>query len=198
MAVLCPTSVMAMTDVLAELAETVRPISRREFNAWGADGWFEDERVELIDGVILAMAAEGGPHIKVVMWLNNHFARHLPDQHMVGVSHPYEVSEFSQPVPDLAIVSAADFADISDAVAAAQLVVEVAHSSRRRDLGIKARLYAEVGVPEYWVVDLVTRRVVVHRQPADGRYGTTSEHGPEETLTALGVTVDLPAVFAMV
>lgn len=41
---------MAMSDVLAELWSTVRPISRREFNAWAAEGWFAAEQVELIDG----------------------------------------------------------------------------------------------------------------------------------------------------
>ena len=187
---------MAMSEVLAELSDTVRPITRREFNVWGAEGWFEDERVELIDGVIVAMAAEGGPHLKVVMWLNNHFARALGEDRMVGVSHPYAVSEISQPVPDLAIVHTRDFAAITDAVAAAELVVEVAHSSRRRDLILKARLYAEAAVPEYWVVDLVRRQLVVHTQPDGDRYASVVSVEATATVEVLGVAVPLAAVFA--
>ncbi|WP_370323828.1 Uma2 family endonuclease [Euzebya sp.] len=186
-----------MSDVLAELSSTVRPISRREFNAWAAEGWFADEQVELIDGVIVTMAAEGGPHLKVVMWLNNHLARALADDRMVGVSHPYAVSEWSQPQPDVAIVRTADFERITDAVAAAELVIEVAHSSRRRDLSIKTRLYAEAAVPEYWVVDLVQRRLVIHTEPAGDRYATVRTLDPTAAATAVGVEVDLSTLFGL-
>ncbi|CAN5417381.1 Uma2 family endonuclease [soil metagenome] len=188
---------MVMSEVLAELSDTLRPITRREFNAWGAEGWFDDERVELIDGVIVSMAAEGGPHLKVVMWLNNHFARALADDRMVGVSHPYAVSELSQPVPDLAIVQTEDFATITDAVAAAELVVEVAHSSRRRDLVVKARLYAQAAVPRYWVVDLVRRELVVHTDPAEDHYRSVVTLDPTATIEVLGVSVPLATVFAV-
>jgi Uma2 family endonuclease len=189
------TTVMAMTEVLAELSDAVRPITRQEFNAWGAAGFFEDERVELIDGVIVAMAAEGGPHIRAVIWLTNHLARQLGEDRLVGVSHPYEVSEYSQPVPDLAVIPAERFATIEDAVAAAHLVIEVAHSSRRRDLKVKARLYAEAQVPIYWVVDLVERRLVIHTEPADGRYRTVEVLAGPAVADALGVPVPLSALF---
>lgn len=188
---------MAMSEVLAELSDTVRPITRREFNAWGADGWFDDERVELIDGLIVALAPEGGPHVRVVMWLNNHLARNLGEDRMVGCSQPYEVSELSQPQPDIAVITADRFARLTDAVAAADLVIEVAQTSRRRDLVIKSRLYAEAEVPQYWVVDLVKRQVVVHTEPKDGRYGTLTVHGEEGSVDALGVTIDLPVLFAL-
>ncbi len=188
---------MVMSDVLAELADTVRPITRREFNAWGADGWFEDERVELIDGVIVAMSPEGGPHVRVVMWLNNHLARNLGEDRMVGISHPYEVSELSQPVPDVAVITTARFADLTDAVAAADLVIEVAQTSRRRDLVVKARLYAQAAVPQYWVVDLVRRELVVHTDPRDGTYRNVVTHDEGETVDALGVAIPLPTLFAL-
>jgi Uma2 family endonuclease len=50
------------------------------------------------------------------------------------------------------------------------LVIEVADASLEYDLGEKAALYAEAGVPEYWVVDLVERVLVVHRDPYEGSY----------------------------
>lgn len=69
------------------------------------------------------------------MWLNTHLARHLGEDRMVGVSHPYEVSEHSQPVPDVAIVATSRFQTLTDAVAAAELVpvalrVGVDHQAR--------------------------------------------------------------------
>jgi Uma2 family endonuclease len=50
------------------------------------------------------------------------------------------------------------------------LVVEVADTSVSFDLSRKAILYAKSGIPEYWVLDLVRRLLVVHRQPDGIRY----------------------------
>ena len=187
---------MPMSEVLAELADTVRPITRREFNAWGEEGWFEDERVELIDGVIVAMAPEGGPHLKAVMWLNSHLARALGEDRMVGISHPYAVSDTSQPVPDVAVITTERARALTDAVVAAELVIEVAHSSRRRDLVVKSRLYAQAGVPEYWVLDLVRRELVVHTDPQGDAYRDVTTLPPTATAAAVGVPVPLAELFA--
>jgi hypothetical protein len=54
----------------------------------------------------------------------------------------------------------------------APLVIEVAASSQRRDLVVKPRIYAEAGVPRYWVVDLDARGVVVHTEPAGEAYNS--------------------------
>src|SRR3954452_7756666 len=54
--------------------------------------------------------------------------------------------------------------------ATAALVVEVAVSSRRRDLRVKPRLYAGAGVPVYWVIDVDGGRGVQHSEPVDGEY----------------------------
>lgn len=75
------------------------------------------------------MAAEGGPHLEVVMWLANHLARALAEDRMVGVAPPDAAGEHSQPRPDVAIVRTADVERITDAVAAAGLVIEVVHST---------------------------------------------------------------------
>jgi Uma2 family endonuclease len=52
----------------------------------------------------------------------------------------------------------------------ASLVIEVADSSRSYDLGVKARLYARAGIPDYWVVDPRKDRIVVHREPSPPGY----------------------------
>lgn len=53
--------------------------------------------------------------------------------------------------------------------------MEVTVSSLRRDLVRKHELYARAGVPEYWVMDVHGRRVVVHRVPKEGAYQEVSE-----------------------
>ena len=182
---------MDMETAVAELPDEVRRITRAEFNAMGDAGLFEDEQVELLEGVIVSMAAEGGPHVKAVMWLTNHFARTLADDLMVGVSHPYAASDYSQPQPDLAVVDVDAVRRITDGVRGARLLVEVAVSSRRRDLVTKARVYATAGIEEYWVADLVDEVVVVHRRPIDGAYTDVTRHGRGDVLRACGVDVPL-------
>jgi Uma2 family endonuclease len=65
-------------------------------------------------------------------------------------------------------------------------VVEVAESSLRKDQRVKARLYAESGVPEYWIVNLAEGRIEVHRDPKDGAYRARTDHGRGEAVTLLG------------
>ena len=76
-------------------------------------------------------------------------------------------------MPDLAVVPDGDYD--SECPTAAWLVVEVALSSLRKDRRVKAPLYAENGVPEYWIVNVDARTVEVHTAPRDGRYQMTRE-----------------------
>ena len=55
------------------------------------------------------------------------------------------------------------------------LLIEVADTTLRTDLGRKARIYASAGIVEYWVVDLNSQMVYVHRAPVDGAYRTRTE-----------------------
>ncbi len=57
-------------------------------------------------------------------------------------------------------------------------------TSRAVDLGRKAAIYAAAGIPDYWVLDIEGRRLVVHRDPAEGRYATIVVAGDDDTVTA--------------
>ena len=72
------------------------------------------------------------------------------------------------------------------------LLREMARSSRLLDLGRKAAIYAQGGVPEYWVLDVERRELVVHRERADGRYTSVRAFGPHETVTATAVNLTVP------
>ena len=65
------------------------------------------------------------------------------------------------------------------------LLIEVAESSLDQDLGEKAELYAEHGIPEYWVVDIPAERVHVHRTPENGRYQSIRPFGKAAFLSPL-------------
>ncbi len=53
-----------------------------------------------------------------------------------------------------------------------QLIIEAAESSLRRDQQIKIPIYAAAAIPEYWIADLEREILIVHREPAEGRYAS--------------------------
>ena len=75
-----------------------------------------------------------------------------------------------KPEPDIAWVVEGDYSQQHPGPDEVILLIEVAESSVAIDLGDKAEMYAAAGIREYWVVDLPHQSLVVHREPADGRY----------------------------
>jgi Uma2 family endonuclease len=86
----------------------------------------------------------------------------------VRVQSAFAASDGSEPEPDLAVVPAGDYDDAHPSEA--HLIIEVADSSLVKDRGIKAALYAESGVPEYWVVNLPDKLIEVHTDIIQGAY----------------------------
>ena len=81
--------------------------------------------------------------------------------------------EFNEPQPDIAVVARPDphgFAKRHPSSSELTLVVEVSDSTLRGDLSVKHALYGRSSVPEYWVLDLNGRQLVVHRQATNGQY----------------------------
>lgn len=153
-----------------------------------AGGLDEDTRVELLDGLLVDMSPKTPQHENAVAWLAD-WLRDRVDRarQQVRVSSPLTIGG-SEPEPDLAVVATPSPRDAHPATA--QFVIEVSHSSLRRDLHEKPALYALGGVGEYWVVDLDGRRVVRHSDPHDGAYGEVTEYGPDATLPATGIDPD--------
>lgn len=172
----------------------VRPLSRGEYEQLVRAGAFDGERLELLGGVILVMSPQNAPHRWTVTWLARHLVLAVGDRAEVQVQCPLALSEEDEPEPDLAVVPVGDYREnLPDR---ALLVVEVADSSRAFDLGPKAAMYARCGVPEYWVVDLVERRVVVHTEPRPDGYAGL--HTTREGLLPAGfpdVSIEVSALF---
>lgn len=165
----------------AEIApETPRPLSRAEYERMVELGMFEGERVELLYGTVVSMSPHGPPHDGAIDELDERLKTALGSRAKVRVQSAFVASDGSQPEPDLAVVPRRDYRSAHPEVA--WLIVEVAESSLAKDRGIKARLYAESGVPEYWVVNLVDHVVEVHREPRDGAYASVSRHDASQTL----------------
>lgn len=158
---------MQLHDVLSH-AEP-RLISRAEYDRLVAAGLFQNERVELIRGIVVKMAPIGPPHADPIDVLNRHFVRAVGDEAVVRVQLPFAASDDSEPEPDLALVLPRRYADRHPD--RAFLIVEVADTSLEHDRETKGPIYAASGVPEYWIVDVKARRIEVHDEAAGGRYG---------------------------
>jgi Uma2 family endonuclease len=161
--------------------ESLRPISRAEYDRLVELGFFdEDERVELLYGVLVQMSPQYPPHSSVVQKLTSLLVPRLVSIAHVRIQLPFAASDDSEPEPDVAVVPARDYR--AEHPSEASLIIEVAHTSQRKDRNVKARLYAECGVPEYWIVDVPARSVEVYTQPAQGNYASVVTRGPGEQL----------------
>jgi Uma2 family endonuclease len=128
----------------------------------------EDERVELIGGELVPMSPKGNQHEVVKAALVDRWIRIRPDEVRLVSETTFRLSEDTYLEPDVVIYPRAS--GIRGLTAAnALLVVEIADSSLRFDMGRKAALYAGFGVRELWVIDAVRLTARVFRDPsADG------------------------------
>lgn len=145
-----------------------RRLSRAEYDRLVMEGWFHDERVELIDGIVVEMAPIGPPHCDPIDFLNRRFVIGAGDRATVRVQLPFAAGDFSEPEPDLALVPPGRYG--KDHPSHADLIVEVAESSLRYDRETKAPLYAASSVDEYWIVDVNGRAVEVYDQSNGERF----------------------------
>jgi Uma2 family endonuclease len=130
------------------------------------------ERVELIDGEIIAMPPIGRRHVFCVARLTHAFVAGVGDRAIVLVQSPLRLADYSEPEPDLVILRQRDdgYADADAGPADALLVIEVADTSQRYDRQVKVPLYARAGIPEVWLVDLVAATITIYREPAPTGY----------------------------
>jgi Uma2 family endonuclease len=173
----------------------VRPLTFDEVLRMSEAGIIDpEERLELVDGVLVQMGPEGIPHADIVTELNSVLSeRYLGSEFEVRIGTTQPLSDVSYRMPDVSVVRRVRgrWPTADDAV----LMVEVSQSSIRQDLGRKARDYALWGVPEYWVVDLTRQQVVVHSGPNDdGSWTSVFTRKPGERLTLPGVEAELEVV----
>jgi Uma2 family endonuclease len=158
-----------MLDVRQIAPETLRPLRRVEYERLVALGAFEGERVELLDGVLVRMSPHGPAHDAALDRLTEIFIRALGLRAKVRVHGAFVAGDGSEPEPDLAIVPRREYDDAHPDQA--YLIIEVAESSLLKDRSVKAKLYAESGVREYWIVNLTDRVIEVYTSPTSDGYG---------------------------
>jgi Uma2 family endonuclease len=147
----------------------------------------DDHPVELISGDLHMMSPIGDPHADAVDFLTRFSLLSVdPKQVCVRVQNPLALPDSqSAPQPDIAWVTFRRYVDRRPLPREVMLVIEVADSSLAFDMSVKAALYAEAGIAEYWVVDLTGKAIVVLRDPRAGGYETRSTHRAGEPITPL-------------
>jgi Uma2 family endonuclease len=157
-----------------------------------------DDRVELLEGVIVAMAPQNPPHAAGVARADDVIRKAIGDRAHVRPQLSL-VLRRSVPEPDLAVVPGVADDYQSSHPETALLVIEVADTSLKQDRLSKAAIYAAAGIPEYWIVNLRDEVVEVMRdpEPAQARYREvrSAARGERLELVALpGAALDASAL----
>lgn len=133
-----------------------------------------DNRLELIDGVVVEMTPTHPPQASTVRRLVEMIFGRLAHHATIGVRSPIVLNERSQLVPDLSVAHRRNdfYREAHPRPEDLHFLIEVADSSTERDRREKSPLYASSGVPEMWLVVLPDKRVEVHRHPRGETYET--------------------------
>jgi len=153
-------------------------IARRHFNIAeyyrmaAAGVLLEDDRVELIEGEIIEMNPIGSRHAACVGRLTELLGRLAGDQAILWVQNPVQVNDYSEPLPDVALLKRRDdfYAQANPQATDVLLIIEVADSSVEYDHEIKLPLYARAGIPEVWLVNLPKDVIEIYTQPLNDTY----------------------------
>ena len=125
----------------------------------------EDERVELLAGQIVKIAAKGTAHSAAVKRTERLLENRLGNQVLVRLQDPVKLNDHSEPEPDISIVipDPLYYEDHHPNPSEIYLIIEFSDITVRKDCGIKATLYAQSGIIEYWVLDVSDRQLHVFR-----------------------------------
>ena len=167
--------------------------TRAECQSLEATGLWERERLELIEGELISRMGKKRPHVNVMIlvmeWLSGVFgARYVNPEAPIDVSP--EDNPTNEPEPDLVVLKqpCSAYESTNPGPSDVRLVVEISDTTLAFDLGTKARLYARAGIPEYWVVDVVGRSIIVHRNPLAGAFENVTSYREGESIAPLSAT----------
>jgi Uma2 family endonuclease len=148
----------------------------------------EDDRIELIDGELIEMAAIGIAHADTLATLTDLAAMLVSRMARISVQNPITLGQRSEPQPDLALVRRRRYSTSHPTPADIFLLIEVADSSLAYDRPVKLPLYAAAGIPEVWIVDLQGMVIERHSTPRDGWYTQIVIAAPGDRLESLALS----------
>jgi Uma2 family endonuclease len=149
-----------------------------------------DEKLELVEGELITKMGKKRPHVNAQVYLNAWLIQTF-GFFRVQTEAPIDVApednHASEPEPDLVVTrqDVSHFHSANPGPADLLLVAEIADTTLSFDLTTKAALCARAAILEYWVVDVRSRRLIVHRSPEGGRYTSVAAYGEHESVSPL-------------
>lgn len=145
-----------------------------EYHRLIATGILSDRRVELLQGLIVDCPREDPAHAYASDEAGEYLSRCLKERATVRQMKPITLPNASEPEPDLAVVQRLGREYLAHHPYPENIywVAEYSKTSLEKDLEIKTKIYAEAGIPEYWVINLKLMALIVFRDPEAGEYGS--------------------------
>ena len=140
-------------------------------------GFFtEDEKIELIRGEIINMAPKRTPHSVCNSLLWKKLYQLIGQQAEIRVQEPITLPSYSEPEPDVVVakLKADNYLSAHPVAEELILVIEIADSTLKYDREVKIPLYAEAGINEYWIFNLVDKCLEVYTKPFSLQNGNFS------------------------
>jgi Uma2 family endonuclease len=158
----------------------------------------EDDRVELLEGYLVEKMPHDPIHDGTLQKVNKRLLRAIPTGWDVRVQMAVTLGG-SEPEPDIALVrdDPGGYMTRHPGPADFGVVIEVSNTSLDTDRNDKSRIYARVGLPVYWIVNVVDRQVEVYEQPSgpipDPSYAARRTYKPGDSVPLVldGNTVGL-------
>lgn len=146
----------------------------------------EDDPIELLEGILVTKMPKNPPHSLVTHLIREALARLISLGWCVSAQEPITLTD-SEPEPDVAVVqgSPRQYADRHPGAEETALVIEVADSTLSRDRGLKKRIYARAGIPIYWIVNLVERKIEVYSEPSGSDYQQRQDFESDAEITVM-------------
>jgi Uma2 family endonuclease len=163
---------------MAALPMSEQHLTIEEFQGMVEAGVFaEDDRLELIRGEIVEMAAIGDRHALCVMLASDLLADLRP-RAIVNPQNPLRLpGQESIPQPDVVLLRRRpDFRSRAPHAEDVLLLIEVADTSLAYDRDVKIPLYAEAGILETWLADLSSDTIFAYRRPSPDGYQEVREY----------------------
>src|SRR5271154_5341730 len=153
-----------MTLAERSFKEPERLWTREEWDRLVEMGFFDGERLELIEGRIVRMSPQRAAHSVAVELVDRSLRHAFGAGFRIRCQLPFRSGDGSEPEPDFAVIAGDDPRTSAEHPSAAVLIMEISDTTLEHDRR-KAGLYAASGVPEYWILNLVGRNLEAYRNP---------------------------------
>jgi Uma2 family endonuclease len=183
---------------IEEPGVSLRRLTIDEYHKLGEVGILHpNDRVELIDGLLVQMAPIGPEHQFILEKLNDLFSEQKKGRYKVGPGRPIPIPDFNEPQPDMVLFKpGAGSRQRHPSPEEILLVIEIADTTLRYDLGRKRLAYERAGIPEYWVVDVAAKAVRAFRLDERKKYHETRHTRGSLAVQAFpDVSIDLGELF---